>query len=71
MNPAEYLLIYLAYFFIAGIVYAEIILPKWEETHKDEIWLSDILKCIPFGFIVIAAMIIQLYKNSWEVNYRK
>lgn len=71
MNPAICLLIYFAYSIIAAVVYVEIILPKWEETHENETWLSDILKCIPFGFFVIIAMIIQLQKSSWKINYEK
>jgi len=71
MNPATYLLMYLAYSIIAVVVYTEIILPKWEETHKDEIWLSDILKCTPFGFFINIAMIVQLYKSSWKINYNR
>ena len=71
MSPAICLLVYFAYSFISAVVYVEIILPKWEETHEDEICLSDILKCIPFGFFVNLAMISQLCKSSWKINYSR
>jgi len=57
---------FLFWWSLIGILpYQFFVLRPWVKTHHDELWLSDIVKSLPFGLIVIMA---SFFINMYNVD---